>query len=90
MPVPTLLTYSKLLGGGEIHKYEAQSRNLVENSDFCSHYDSRLLLLSVFDTFSDVTDSTYNVTDNKLLNRNIYLNLALFLIVLFPFTIDSP
>ena len=39
-------TYTKLLGGGEIFKYEAQSRNLIENSYFCSHYHSRLLLLS--------------------------------------------
>ena len=30
-------TYTKLLGGGEIFKYEAQSRNLIENSNFCSY-----------------------------------------------------
>ena len=44
--VPTLLTYSELVGGGEIRKYEAQSRNSIENKDFCSHYHSRFLLLS--------------------------------------------
>ena len=37
-----LLTYSNLVG--EIHKNEAQSRNLIDNSDFCSHYHSWFLL----------------------------------------------
>ena len=35
------------MGGGEIHKYEAQSRNLIESSDLCLHYHSGLLLLSI-------------------------------------------
>ena len=70
MPVPTLLTYSKLVGGGEIHKYEAQSRNLIENSDlYCFslvEWLSSGFLLHFLSTLHSALHSVYFPAETKM------------------------